>query len=118
MGREMTAKQRVAAEALQAARAAGVGLTEYARSRGLNARQVHDAVAALRRRGALPPTDRPRPGKARFIPVRVADAPPSAPRTGLMCRVIHPDGLMIECGQWPPATWLLSLLAGRRDAAA
>jgi hypothetical protein len=48
--------------------------------------------------------------------VRVVDTPPT-PRTGMICRVLHASGLVIECGEWPPAGWLLSLSAGRRDAA-
>jgi hypothetical protein len=83
VARTLTDKQRTSMEALQAARAAGVGLSAYARAQGLNARQVHDSVAALRRRGVLPPTERPRPRKRRFVAVRVAESvvqvtPPTA----------------------------------------
>jgi len=118
MAREMTAKQRVAAEALQAARAAGMALTEYARAHGLNARQVHDSISALRRSGALPPTERPRKRKSQFVAVRVVEpARPSSAAAGIVCRVIHSGGVVIECGQWPPAAWLSSLASGRMDAA-
>jgi hypothetical protein len=71
----------------------------------------------------LPPTDRPRPRKGAFVAVRVVNAPqsssmlPSPPRTGMVCRLIHAGGLVIECGEWPPPAWLLSLASGRRDAA-
>ena len=105
----LTDKQRVAMDALQGARAAGLGLSAYARAHGLNARQLHDSVVALRRRGVLPP--------------RVVNTPPSPsmrpspPRTGMVCRVIHAAGLVIECGEWPPTAWLLSLASGSRDAA-
>lgn len=77
--RTLTDKQRTSMEALQAARAAGVGLSAYARAQGLNARQVHDSVAALRRRGVLPPTERPRPRKGRFVALRVAESVVRAP---------------------------------------
>jgi hypothetical protein len=119
----LTDKQRVAMDALQGARAAGLALSAYARAHGLNARQLHDSVVALRRRGVLPPPDRPRPRKGAFVAVRVVNTPPppsmrpSPPRTGMVCRVLHASGLVIECGEWPPAGWLLSLSAGRRDAA-
>jgi hypothetical protein len=72
--RTLTDKQRTSMAALQAARAAGVGLSAYARAQGLNARQVHDSIAALRRRGVLPPTERPRLRKRRFVAVRVAES--------------------------------------------
>jgi hypothetical protein len=84
---------------------------------------LHDSVVALRRRGVLPPTARPRPRKGAFVAVRVVNTPPSPsmrpspPRTGMVCRVLHASGLVIECGEWPPTAWLLSLSAGRRDAA-
>ncbi len=113
----LTAKQRAAMDALQAARAAGLGLSAYAKAHGLNARQLHDSVVTLRRRGVLPPTDRPRRRKGAFVAVRVVKAPssasaiPSLPRAGMVCRLIHPSGVVIECGQWPPAAWLLSLSA-------
>jgi len=119
----LTDKQRVAMDALQGARAAGLGLSAYARAHGLNARQLHDSVVALRRRGVLPPTARPRPRKDAFVAVRVVNTPPSPsmrpspPRTGMVCRVIHAAGLVIECGEWPPTAWLLSLASGSRDAA-
>jgi hypothetical protein len=118
MMKALTDKQRTAMAALQAARAAGLGLSAYARANGLNPRQLHDSVVTLRRRGVLPPTERPRPRKGAFVAVRVLDsrrAPPA--RTGMVCRLIHAGGLVIECGDWPPAAWLLSLASGPRDAA-
>jgi hypothetical protein len=117
----MTQKQRIALDAFEGARAAGQGLSEYARAHGLDPRQVHDAVSVLRRRGDLPPTGRPRAGKG-FVAIRVASPQCASTATGLarteiVCRVIHAAGLVIECRQWPPAQWLLSLVSGRGDAA-
>ena len=123
MTKDLTDKQRVAMAALQAAQAAGAGLSAYARAHGLNARQLHDSVVTLRRRGVLPPTDRPRPRKSAFVAVRVVNTPRSspamaaAPRTGMVCRLIHASGLVVECGEWPPAALLMSLTSGHRDAA-
>ena len=65
MAKDLTDKQRAALTAVEAARAAGMGITAYARANDLNARQLHDSIVALRRHGLLPPTDRPRPRKAR-----------------------------------------------------
>ena len=58
MDETMTQKQRVAVEAMEAAQRAGVPLSDYAKAKGLELRPVYDAIAALRRRGALP---RPHP---------------------------------------------------------
>ena len=123
MARILTDKQRAAIDAFQAARAAGVGLSAYARANGLNVRQLHDAVTGLRKRGLVPATERRRGGKSAFVAVkmvsslsRAADVARS-PRVGMVCRLVHAAGFVIECGEWPPAAWLLSLSAERRDAA-
>jgi hypothetical protein len=58
MSETTTEKQRVAVEALEAARRAGVPLSDYAKAKGLELRPVYDAIAALRRRGALPGSER------------------------------------------------------------
>ena len=118
MTSERTQIQKNAIAALRASREAGMGLSAYAQAHGLNPRQIHDSITGLRKRGLIPPTDRPKPRKGAFVAVRVVRAttpspamtPP--PRTGMVCRVVHASGLVIECGQWPPAVWLRSLAAG------
>ena len=121
---KLTDVQREAMAALDAAQAAGVGLSTYARQNGLNVRQVHNAVTGLRRRGILPPSTRARARRRRsgFVRVKVVNASPStragtAQQGGLVCRLIHGSGLIIEFGEWPPASWLSAVLAERRDAA-
>ena len=121
---KLTDVQRQAVAAVDAAQAAGVGLSSYARQNGLNVRQVHDAVTGLRRRGILPPSARARlrRRKSGFVRVKVVNASTGAAagtvqRSGLVCRLIHGSGLIIECGEWPPASWLSAVLAERRDAA-
>jgi hypothetical protein len=124
MSETMTEKQRVAVEALEAARRAGVPVSDYAKAKGLELRPVYDAIAALRRRGALPRTDRPRKRKSRFVAVRVRSSPPSvaeiarAPRSGSVCRLVFVQGWAIECGEWPAPSWVSAVLSGRGDAAA
>jgi hypothetical protein len=116
----MTEKQRVAVEALEAARRAGVPLSDYAKAKGLELRPVYDSIAALRRRGALPPASQTRKRKSRFVAVRVRSAPVpmAAARSGLVCRLLRSDGCAIECGEWPEPKWVAAVLAGRKDAAA
>lgn len=122
MDETLTQKQREAVEALKAARRAGVPLSDYAKSKGLELRPVYDAIATLRRRGALPPTDRPRKrkGRSRFIAVRLRSSPTPVPvvRGGLVCRLVRSDGCAIECGEWPEPQWVAAVLVGRKDAAA
>src|SRR2546421_6878178 len=96
MAEALTEKQRVAVETLEGARRAGVSLSDYAKAKGLELRPVYDAIAALRRRGALPGTDRPR--KRKFVAVRVTSSPVAvaeggrASRTGLVCRLVCAPG--------------------------
>jgi hypothetical protein len=122
MDETLTQKQREAVEAVEGARRAGVSLSDYAKAKGLELRPVYDAIAALRRRGALPATDRPRERKPKsgFIAVRVrsSPAPVAAVHGGLVCRLVRSDGCAIECGEWPEPKWVAAVLAGRKDAAA
>jgi hypothetical protein len=120
MDETLTQKQREAVEAMEGARRAGVSLTDYAKAKGLELRPVYDAIATLRRRGALPPADRPRKRKSRFVAVRVRSSPVpmAAARRGLVCRLLRSDGCAIECGEWPEPKWVAAVLAGRKDAAA
>src|SRR6267378_3777640 len=94
----LTEKQRVAVETLEGARRAGVPLSDYAKAKGLVTRPVYDAIAALRRRGALPGTDRPRKRKSKFVAVRVTSSPVAvaegggATRSGMVCRLVCAPG--------------------------
>jgi hypothetical protein len=124
MTETLTEKQRVAVEALEGAQRAGVPLSDYAKAKGLELRPVYDAIAALRRRGALPGTDRPRKRKSRFVAVRVRGSPiplgevGAAARSVMVCRLVCAQGWAIECGEWPPPSWLSAVLPGQPDAAA
>ncbi len=121
----MTDKQRRALEAMQGAREQGCSLTEYAQARGLAVREIYDALAALRRKGELPKAKRE--AKSRFVSVRVEPtstamiAVTRAPGvSGVLCRIVHTSGCVIECLQWPAPGWVaaLSSASGSTDAAA
>ena len=126
MDETLTQNQRVAVEALEGARRAGVPLSDYAKAKGLELRPVYDAIAALRRRGALARPERSpqrkprRKKKSKFVAVRMTSSPASGAtvRSGLVCRLVCSDGCAIECGEWPALQWVAAVLAGRRDAAA
>ena len=124
MTETLTEKQRVAVEALEGARRAGVPLSDYAKAKGLELRPVYDAIATLRRRGVLPGSDRPRKRKSKFVAVRVRSSPAAeseiarATRSGMVCRLVCAQGWAIECGEWPAPSWVSAVLSGRGDAAA
>jgi hypothetical protein len=125
MDETLTQRQREAVEALEGARRAGVPLSAYAKSKGLELRPVYDAIATLRRRGVLPRSDHPRKrrSKSRFVAVRVRSSPAPdtqdarASRNGMVCRLVCAQGWAIECGEWPAPSWVSALLSGRGDAA-
>jgi hypothetical protein len=124
MDETLTQNQRVAVEAMEGARRAGVPLSDYAKAKGLEVRPVYDAIAALRRRGALAPPERPgqrkprRKRKSKFVAVRVTSPPAPTARSDLVCRLVRADGGAIECGEWPEPKWVAAVLAGPKDVAA
>jgi len=99
----MTELQREALEHLGNARQEGLSISAYARAHGIPAQRIFDAVARLRRRGALPDHGVKR---GKFIAVKIAVPPIN---NAAVCRMLMPGGLAIECLQWPPCTWLESL---------
>lgn len=118
MAREMSEKQRQAMMHWEQARAAGVKLSQHLRSQGVELRPVYDALAALRRKGVLACfSARSKRAASPFVSVRVAPAA-ALPRPAVLCRVTIGGAALIECGEWPPAEWLLSVLGLRADAAA
>lgn len=110
----MTEKQRVAFEALQGARREGVTLNGYAKARGLSIRELYDGLASLRRKGLVPRSERKPRNK--FVAVRVAPQPPQRATGTAVCRIVS-KGYVIECAQWPPASWLTTLARNTADAA-
>lgn len=116
---EMTEKQRVAMEALQGARCEGKTLSEYAKAHGLSIWELYNALSCLRRKGVLPKSERSRKARGKFVAVRVVpERPiPSEPASRMVCRLVHRSGYVIECGEWPPPSWLAALARESSDAA-
>ena len=120
--RGLTALQRQALECVRAAKAKGVNLSAYCRSRSVPVRQVYDALIPLRRRGLLP-AKRSRvsahnlkasTSSAAFMALQIT--PPAVP---IVAQVKLAGGISIECRTWPPRAWLQSLsTADGTDAAA
>src|SRR5579871_4392471 len=116
----MTEKQRLAMEALDSARRDGITLTAYAKAKGLVIGELYSTLAGLRSRGLLPkPTRKPR---GKFVAVRVEGPAPILGRAAVsgtvVCRIVHAEGYLIECTQWPPPSWLNALTREPQDAAA
>lgn len=116
---EMTEKQRAAMEALQGARREGKALSEYARAHGLSIWELYNALSCLRRKGVLPKSERSRKPRGKFVAVRlVPERPiPAHSSGGMICRLVHRSGYVIECGEWPPPSWLAALARESSDAA-
>jgi hypothetical protein len=121
MAATFTEKQQQAIEAMEGASSEGVTLSKYAKAHGLVIRELYDAIACLRRKGLLPKPMRK--ARSKFVAVRVvapsesAQAVPARPTSGVLCRIVCPGDLMIECTQWPPPAWLAALMARPADAA-
>jgi hypothetical protein len=100
----MTELQRESLEHVEKARQEGLSISAYARTHGIPAQRIYDSIARLRRRGLLPDLSVRR---NKFIAVKITPPPPVS--NAMVCRMLVPGGLVIECVQWPPRAWLESL---------
>ena len=48
-------------------------------------------------------------------PAAPVSPPPAAGTAGVACRIVHPSGLIVECGTFPQASWLAAVLAGQHS---
>jgi predicted phage tail protein len=121
MSNGLTEKQQRALEHLERARSAGMSLSDYARAQGVEVRPIYDSMAALRKKGMLTPAT-PRADSA-FVAVRVrsrsevSEPAPTISGGSLICR-LRIGAAVIECAEWPPASWLAALASARADATA
>jgi len=117
---KLSDKQRQALEHVERARSEGVKLSQYARVHGLGLRPIYDALAAARRKGVAASASSAfvaRRASSPFVELRVASPMPTLPRSAILCRVLIGGLAVIECGEWPPAAWLASVLGSCADAA-
>jgi hypothetical protein len=116
---KLTDRQRQALEHVERAGNAGMKLSQYLRTQGIGLRPIYDALAATRRKGVVASASTAfvaRRADSPFVEVRMA-SPPTLPRSAVVCRVLIGGVAVIECGEWPPAAWLSSVLGCRADAA-
>jgi len=120
MTETLSERDREVLEHLEQAQSSGCTLREYAEAAGIDVKALYHRGAQLRRKGVLaskvpsaPTTD------GDFITVRMAETAAQVTRpTGTVCRILHAGGHVIECTEWPAASWISALLAGTTDAAA
>lgn len=116
LGSELSERERRYLEHVQRAKSRGQSLAQYCREAEISVHTLYGIRHQMRRRGlphgeAGAPDAGPRGG---FLPVRLTATPASA---GIVCRLRHPSGWVIECASWPAADWMAELIEAH-DAAA
>jgi hypothetical protein len=120
---DLTRAERRFLERAAEAQEQGLTLEEYYRASGLSVGWLHNIRRQLQGKGVVMPgpTARSKAAtSAKFVQVRVAEPAVGAATNpvGMVCRVRHASGWMIECGSWPPASWLQQLVGEVNDAVA
>jgi hypothetical protein len=119
----LTEREREALEHMRKAQELGTTLKEYAARFGLDVQKLYQLRKPLVRKGALGParSEAKEPcgaGKvSALVPVRIVSSGPAPGSTPMACRLMHPSGWVIECGGFPPATWMTVVLSGGVHAA-
>jgi hypothetical protein len=119
----LTEREQQALEHMRKAQELGTTLKEYASRFGLNVQELYQLRRPLVRKGALGPirsqAKEPRTADkaSAFLPVRIVSSGPAPGGTPVACRLVHPSGWVLECGGFPPASWMAAILAGGAHAA-
>ena len=120
----LTEREREALEHMRKAQELGTTLKEYAARFGLDVQKLYQLRKPLVRKGALGParseaTEPRRADKASaLVPVRIVPSGRAPGSTAVSCRLMHPSGWVIECGEFPSAAWVTAVLSGGAHAAA
>ena len=124
----LTPRERRYLEHVRRAQERGISLVAHCKELGLNPRALYSTRRDMVHKGVLPRVRAPKGAPKRhrtkkpagkFAAVRVA-APtlPSQTGSGVLCRVRHPSGCVLELGAWPEAAWMSKVLQGGDDASA
>ena len=112
----LTEREQQGLEHMRKAQELGVTLKEYCARFELDVQPLYQLRKPLVRKGALGPARREArqtraadKGSA-FLPVRVLPAVPTP--AAVACRLVHPNGWVLECDGLPPASWVTAVLAG------
>lgn len=115
---KLTGREQECLEHFRQAREQGVRFAEYCRSRGLRANEWHAVRHGMVSKGLLPSRARnggrkkrpSRKQRSNFIPVRMESCGGVEVSAPTACRVRHPSGWVIECGNLPEVQWLTRLI--------
>ena len=122
---KLTEREQQYLEHVRRAKERGISLVEYCAELGVKPRALYSTRRDMVRKGLLPRV-RPVKGERRrvtskkssFATVRVAARTPVSAEGGVVCRVRHPSGCLLELGHWPEAAWISKVLQGAGDASA
>ena len=124
---KLTARERGYLEHVRRAKERGLSVVAYCAELGIKPRALYSTRRDMVRKGLLARVRPSKPGRcdsrkkssSKFASVQVAATElPSAGDSGVLCRVRHPGGCVLELGQWPTAAWMREVLEGRGDASA
>jgi hypothetical protein len=120
----LSEREREALEHMRKAQELGTTLKEYASRFGLDVQKLYQLRKPLVRKGALgPPRSEAKEARrtdqaSALVPVRIVPSGRAPGSTPVSCRLMHPSGWVIECGELPPAAWTTAVLSGGAHAAA
>ena len=126
--------ERTCVDHLRQAQVLGVSLAEYCRSFDLDLSKWYRVKQALARKGVVvtatsvsvaevsdvdPDAEEKAAPFARVqiaaTPAAPAPPPSAGDAVGVAFRIVHPSGLIVECGTLPQASWLAAVLAGQHS---
>ena len=81
-------------------------LGDHLAAQGVGATGLYSRGARVSKRVAPIPATSTADEPTEFVPVRIEPAP-----RGLLCRITHGDGPVVEFIEWPEAAWLAALLS-------
>ena len=126
----LSERERQGLDHLRQAKDLGVSLAEYCRSfdldlnlwyrikqklvrKGLVEKGEARKMAKLAEAPVLPPEKPPAFARVQIAAVPELGSPPAVMPVPVACRIVHPSGWVVECGTFPPASWLATVLAGQ-----
>jgi hypothetical protein len=118
----LTEREQEALEHMRKAQELGTTLKEYASRVGLDVQQLYQLRKPLVRKGALGPAwgkakEPPQADKSgAFLAVRIVPSASTPGSPAVACRLMHPSGWVLECGGFPPASWMAAIVAGGAHA--
>ena len=121
----LSAKEQHTLQHLRRAEEYGTSLEYYATTYELDLEQLRSIQAQLERKGFWPiKAAAPKAlaeKRTELLAVQIVPEPCAAElkaasnvpdRESLRCRLMAPNGWVLECDRWPPAPWLAALMGG------